>query len=164
MEQASHLFEGTGIQITKGQRHLGAALGTQTFIERYVTEKVHEWMKQVNKLAEIATSQPHAALTHGLQSKCTLTGRDGITDTERELLALPIKFGGFGIPNPTKASNAQYNNSQRVTAPLTALILQQEHSYPSCVATEQKVIKSKIKAQHRKQEMEDGKSLGKVTS
>ena len=61
IEQATHLFEGTGIQITKeGQRHLGAALGTQTFIERYVTEKVHEWSKEVNKLAEIATSQPHA--------------------------------------------------------------------------------------------------------
>ena len=68
-----HLFEGTGIQIMKqGQRHLGAALRTQTFIERYVTEKVHKWTKEVNKLAEIATSQPHvvyAAVTHGLQSK-----------------------------------------------------------------------------------------------
>ena len=43
IEQATHLFEGTGIQITKeGQRHLGAALGTQTFIEKYITEKVHE--------------------------------------------------------------------------------------------------------------------------
>ena len=141
IEQATHLFEGTDIQITKeGQRHLGAALGTQTFIERYVTEKVHEWSKEVNKLAEIATSQPHAvyaALTHGLQSKWTyltltvpnisdllepleyalrqkllpaLTGRDGITDTERELFALPIKFGGLGIANPTKTANAQYSS------------------------------------------------------
>ncbi len=58
----------------EGQRHLGAALGTQTFIGRYGTEKVHEWTKEVNKLAEIATTQPHAyavyaAVTHGLQSK-----------------------------------------------------------------------------------------------
>ena len=190
IEQATLLFEGTGIQITKeGQRHLGAALGTQTFIERYVTEKVHEWSKEVNKLAEIATSQPHAvyaALTHGLQSKWTyltrtvpnisdllepleyalrqkllpvLTGRDGITDTERELFALPIKFGGLGIANPTKTANAQYSSSQRVTAPLTALILQQEHSYPSCIAIEQKAIKSKIKGQRREQEKEDAERV-----
>ena len=134
IEQATHLFEGTGIQITKeGQRHLGAALGTQTFIERYVTEKVHEWSKEVNKLAEIATSQPHAvytALTHGLQSKWTyltqtvpnisdllepleyalhqkllpaLTGRDGITDTEREsCLHFQSNLEYWALPIPPK--------------------------------------------------------------
>ena len=88
----------------------------------------------MNKLAELATSQPHAvymALTHGLQSKWTyltrtvpnisdllepleyalrqkllpaLTGRDGITDTERELFALPINFGGWALPIPPKLS------------------------------------------------------------
>ena len=139
----------------------------------------------MNKLAEIATSQLHAvyaALTHGLQSKWTyltrtvpnisdllepleyalhqkllpaLTGRDGITDTERELFALPIKFGGLGIANSTKTANAQYSSSRRVTA----LILQQEHSYPSCIAIEQKVIKSKIKSQRRKQEKEDAERV-----
>ena len=88
-----------------------------------------------------------------------LTGRDSITDTERELFALPIKFGGLGLGNPTKTANAQYSSSQRVTAPLTALILQQEHSYPSCIAIEQKVIKSKIKGQRREQEKEDAERV-----
>ena len=99
-------------------------------------------------------------LEYALRQKLlpALTGRDGITDTERELFALPIKFGGLGIANPTKTANAQYSSSQRVTAPLTALILQQEHSYQSCIAIEQKVIKSKIKSQHRKQEKEDAKN------
>ena len=46
-----------------------------------------------------------------------------------------------------------------MTAPLTALILQQEHSYPSCVAIEQKVIKSEIKGQRRKQEKEDAERV-----
>ena len=45
-----------------------------------------------------------------------------------------------------------------MTAPLTALILQQEHSYPSCVAIEQKVIKSEIKA-HRYKQKEDTESV-----
>ena len=46
-----------------------------------------------------------------------------------------------------------------MTVPLTALILQQEHSYPSCIAIEQKVIKSKIKSQRRKQEKEDAERV-----
>ena len=36
----------SGVKITKdGQRHLGAALGTQTFVEVFVTGKIHEWTK-----------------------------------------------------------------------------------------------------------------------
>ena len=46
-----------------------------------------------------------------------------------------------------------------MTAPLTALILQQEHSYPSCIAIEQKVIKSKIKGQRCEQEKEDAERV-----
>ena len=83
------------------------------------------------KLAEIATSQPHAvyaALTHGLQSKWTyltrtvpnisdlfepleyalrqkllpaLTGRDGITDTEREL-HFQSNLEDWALPIPPK--------------------------------------------------------------
>ena len=42
-EQAVNAFGNSGVKITKdSQRHLGAALGAQTFVEVYVTEKVHE--------------------------------------------------------------------------------------------------------------------------
>ena len=68
-----NVFGNSGVKITKeGQRHLGAALGAQTFVEVYVTEKLHEWTKEVEQLATIASSQPHAAysaLTHGLIGK-----------------------------------------------------------------------------------------------
>ena len=40
-------------------------------------------------------------------------------------------------------------SSERISAPLTALILQQEKVYPTNVASEQVSIKSKIKAQRR---------------
>ena len=38
---AQTLFNGTNIQIScKGQRHLGAAIGTRSFTESYVSNKV----------------------------------------------------------------------------------------------------------------------------
>ena len=180
LDQAVTIFGSSGVQITKeGQRHLGAALGTRTFVEAFVTERVKEWTREVEHLATIAASQPHAAysaLTHGLTSKWSylsrtvpnisdlfmplenairhqllpaLTGRSGLTDLERDLLALPTRHGGLGISNPTKSANQQFNHSQRVTAPLTALILQQERSYPRSVASEQGSLKGRIKAELR---------------
>ena len=77
--RAAELFQGTDVQITReGQRHLGAALGSQAFVETYVTGKVQEWVREVEQLAAIARSQPHAAyaaMTHGLSSKWTYLSR-----------------------------------------------------------------------------------------
>ena len=75
-----------------------------------------------------------------------LTGRSGLMDLERDLLALPTRHGGLGISNPTKLASHQFNQSQRGTAPLTGLILQEEWSYPRSVAYEQGSLKSRIKA------------------
>ncbi len=74
---ASDIFANSGVNITvEGRRHLGAALGTRSFTEAYVNDKVHEWMGEVVQLSLIASSQPHAAyaaLTHGLISKWMYT-------------------------------------------------------------------------------------------
>ncbi len=41
LEEATTLFQGTGVSITaEGKRHLGAALGTNSFVESYVKRKV----------------------------------------------------------------------------------------------------------------------------
>ena len=72
-------FKALDVQITReGQKHLGAALGSQTFVETYVTGKVQEWVREVERLAALARSQPHAAyaaMTHGLSSKWTYLSR-----------------------------------------------------------------------------------------
>ena len=133
----------------------------QTFVEAFVTERVDEWTKDVEQLANIA-SQPHvaySALIHGLIGKSAyisrkvpivsdlflpmdtlryrflpaLTGRTGFTALERDLFALPNRLAGLGIPNPSKTASHQFNCSQRVTASLRALILQQDTSYPTSV-------------------------------
>ena len=68
--QAMTQFEGTGITITQeGKRHLGAALGTESFVKKYVDSKVTSWVEEIDSLCQIAQSQPHAAFTHGVMNK-----------------------------------------------------------------------------------------------
>ena len=63
----------TDVHITTHSKwHLGAALGSKTFTEEvYVNDKVQGWTKDIMNLAEVASSQPHAAYAayvHGLSS------------------------------------------------------------------------------------------------
>ena len=64
------IFANTNIQITaQGQRHLGAALGTRSFTEAYVSQKVATWTAEVTVLASVASTRPHVAycaFTHGM--------------------------------------------------------------------------------------------------
>ena len=67
------MFAGTGINITtEGRKHLGAALGSRSYLEQYVGGKVEDWVREVTKLAEFARSQPqasYAAFTFGLRHR-----------------------------------------------------------------------------------------------
>ena len=80
-EEATTLFQGTGVSITvEGKQHLGAAIGDGTFVESYVHLKVAEWVKEIliERLSSIATTQPHAAyaaFTHGLTSRWNYLAR-----------------------------------------------------------------------------------------
>ena len=58
-----------------------------------------------------------------------LTGRNAISDLERELFSLPVCMGGLDIADPTKTAATQQAASARISAPLIALILQQRNSY-----------------------------------
>ena len=70
---AIEVFDCTGVQITtEGKRHLGAAIGSRSFAEEYVSSKVEEWTEEIKHLAKVAVSQPHAAyaaFTHGMSSQ-----------------------------------------------------------------------------------------------
>jgi hypothetical protein len=69
----------TGVELTsEGTRHLGAAVGHTSFRHSYVKEKVEQWVNKVEKLAEVAVTQPHAAFaafTHCLQGQWTFLSR-----------------------------------------------------------------------------------------
>ena len=65
----------TAINITtEGRKHLGAALGSRSYLEQYVNGKVEEWVQQVTRLAEVPLSQPqacYAAFTYDLKHRWT---------------------------------------------------------------------------------------------
>ena len=122
--EAERLFDGTGVSIsTSGRPHLGAPLGSQSFVEEFMSGKVSHWCEMLSMLSQFAVSHPQAAYatyTHGfismwtflcrtLSSACqflqpledslrhnlipSLTGRGTPGDLERRLLALPTRLG-----------------------------------------------------------------------
>lgn len=183
VDAAVAAFQGTEVNITiEGKRQLGAALGTRSFVEEYVHQKVAAWVQEIERLSSIAITQPHAAyaaFTHGLMNKWmflartiggisdhfqpleeairhrflpSLTGQKALSDAERELMALPVRLGGLGITNPATQTDHQYSTSQRVTAPLAALILQQSPTCPTEVKDMQRKAKSEARSIRRQQE------------
>ena len=138
------MFAGTGINITTERRkHLGAALGSRSYLEQYVGGKVEDWVGEVTRLAEFARSQPqasYAALTFGLRHRWTyfmrtlpdidnllqpleraisevlipsLIGRN-CSEAERNLVALPVRMGGLGLINPSDNADADVEYSASI--------------------------------------------------
>ena len=71
MNRASELFTDTGIQITSdGQCHLDPSIGSKSFHDKYVGEKVDEWCSEIAKLSEIA-KPPYSTFIHGEVHKFT---------------------------------------------------------------------------------------------
>ena len=64
------MFQNSGITITcVGRRCLGAAVGGDGFQNQFVSAKISQWVSEVEKLAQIAKTQPqpaYAVFTHGL--------------------------------------------------------------------------------------------------
>ena len=159
MNHAQSLFATTGINITiEGQRHLGAVIGSDANRRDYVASKVSKWVEDVKELANIACEEPQAALSAYTKSMChrwtyfqrtipntkelfvpleecirnvlipAILGRT-VSDLEREIIALPVRFGGLGIANPSENSEREYEASKAVTQCLTSLILQQQQDF-----------------------------------
>ena len=52
----------TGIKIiTEEKRHLGASLGSDTFPEKYASDKVKNWCDEIERLSKFAKSYPQAS-------------------------------------------------------------------------------------------------------
>ena len=135
----------------EGRPYLGAAIGTPEFSRKFVDELVKKWSSEVTLLAKIAESQPHAAfsaLTLGLSSRwryifrtmpdindplqpledvirCTLLPAllkiSPPNDVTRRLLALPPRWGGLGIFEPTVQCKLEYTASLDITGPVLVL-------------------------------------------
>ena len=154
----------------------------------------HDWAKEVQTLAEIADSQPHAAysaLTHGLTSKWNhlsrttpnidsylqtvedaiktallpkLFGKTAPNDVERCLYALPARSGGLNITNPVAFSNTQHQDSLNVTRSLVELIVTQTMEYSYEALAEQITAKQYIKKRRRQVAEEAAKKIREEVS
>ena len=140
LEQAHQVFADINVNITaEGRPYLGAAIGTTSCIADYVAKKVNLWIEELTLLAAISRSQPHSAystFTHGKWlfiartipdvssyyeplEVCVhqvfipaVTGRLPPGDLQRNLLALPPRFGGLGIVDPVQLSSVEYDAFQ----------------------------------------------------
>ena len=53
-EMAKNIFAGSGVKITTGgERHMGAVIGSADFKEKYVKEKISNWIQDIDQLSEI---------------------------------------------------------------------------------------------------------------
>ena len=137
-QAAREVFRDTAINVTiEGHKHLGAALGSRSFFEEYVGEKVDVWVNEVTKLADFAISQPqasYAAFTFGLRHRWTYFLRTlpdiaqlleqlepaindvlmpavtdhTVTKVERDLLGLPVRMDDLGLTDPVVTSSSEY--------------------------------------------------------
>ena len=140
---------------SEGQRHLGAVVGTTEYKNRFIDSKIKGLVEDVIELAKIAEEEPQLALTEYTRGLCrrwtyiqrTVSGiaenfqplENAICDflipallgrpaspQDRAIIALPVRFGGLGIQDPTKTADIEFDASVRVTKPLTNIIYEQQ--------------------------------------
>ena len=134
-------------------------IGSQEYQKDYVDGKVTEWVGEIVKLAEIATTEPQACYSaniFGLKHKWTyflrtvpdtqdllepleravsqiliptITGHK-CSQLERDVLSLPVRCGGLGFGNPQAEAARELNSSVETTAPLVDQIMSQQHQLP----------------------------------
>ena len=128
------------------------------FKKNYVNEKVSAWVKEIAVLAEIAKFHPqsaYCAYTAGFRHKFnyflrtiadiasllqpleniirnrlipSLLENRAVSDEEHDLISLPTKLGGLGIPVVTKIANIAYKTSRDLTSSLICKIVRQNQS------------------------------------
>jgi len=138
MQAAQKIFKGDGIKITdQGERLLGSVIGTDSFREQYIKNKVESWVKDIQSLSKHAQDDPQAAysaFTKGVSSRWTLFQRTvpdasglfeplknairdqlilalvgrAVSDAERQILALPLRHGGLGLTDPRETAKIEY--------------------------------------------------------
>ena len=159
-ERDREAFWDTPINVTiEGHEHLGAALGSISYANESISEKVETWVSEVTKLAELALSQPkacYAAYTFGLKHRWTYFLRtlpdtqdlqeslekaisdvlipaitkQAFNQNDRNIISFLPRHGGLRITNPCTEPCLEYSSSIKVTAPLVEKIVSQSHELP----------------------------------
>ena len=73
-----------------------------------------------------------------------------ISDKERRMLAMPVRFGGIGIMNPTTTALYEYETSIKITENLKEMIFNQERTLENYDEDEVKMIINQTKQEKDK--------------
>eukprot|EP00117_Sycon_ciliatum_P013841 scpid100200/ scgid14345/ len=173
---------------TGGARYLGGAVGQSTFIADNLDSHIASWVREMSLLADISLTQPHAAYSafvRGMKSKWnyhirshpglassyrplddvinnkyipTLTGRTEVSDSERKLLALPVRYGGLAIPVVSEDAEVQRRISKVVTGPVMRMLRSGSNVFtPAQIVSETSVLRrdqnNRRAAMHRAQQL-----------
>ena len=61
LEKAQNVFGESRVTFTtKGDRHMGAVIGSEEFKRQYVEKKITKWVEDVETLAKIAEDEPQS--------------------------------------------------------------------------------------------------------
>ena len=133
------------------ERYLGTPIGTESFVKQEVEAKVETWIEELRELILLAKQEPqlaYSAYTFGLCKRWIYLMRttpnisdsllpleavikteflpaiigQSIDDELRDVIALPTKYGGLGIFNPSKISTDEYTYSRTINSPLIEAI------------------------------------------
>ena len=167
---------------------MGAVIGSSTFKELWISEKVNKWITDIEELAEIAKEEPqavYASFTKAISNRWThiqrtvpgishlflpletaiqeklipaLIGRK-VSPDERKILALPVRLGGMGICNPAETAPHEFNSSIAVTKHLTDIICKQEKDFANYDREEVERIIKKVKFEKEERLKDELKDL-----
>ena len=143
---------------TNGHKYLGGYIGSEEGKAEYVRSLVTRWCDQIHELSEFAKLQPQAAydaFVSGFRHRFTYYIRtipgfetemqqiDNVIDTkllpalldhhslsrhERELLSVPTRLGGLGIPIFSNICVEENVNSKTISQYLSSNIVLQNHT------------------------------------
>ena len=146
-DSAIKVSEGTNITMVEGFRVLGSVIGTPSACDKYMESEIEKTTTLSEKLSKIAKTSPQIAYscyTKGVQNKLSFitsktskhltkwmkmrkkvrrhllpsnTGKNHVTDEDRNLFALPLKMGGLDLLSNTDFSR-NYDWSQAICDPL----------------------------------------------
>ena len=193
VQKAQSVFKDTNIKITtEGQRHLGAVIGSETLKQKYVQEKIDQWIKELRVLFKIAWCEPQAAYSgfiKGFKHKPiyfmrtipniknqvkqlddvmrtefipATTGGINCSDIERRLMSLPPRFGGLEIPIFSESPQNEYEFSTILSKDLTTNIINQQPQFAT--NNNAKKIKCKIELTKMQQHNEELQKLRSTLS
>ena len=73
-----------------------------------------------------------------------------VTENERKIFALPVRFGGLGLLDPTETADHEFQSSLKITSNLKNMIVNQERTLESLDEEETKILINRIKEEKEK--------------